>query len=74
VQCRLSRPAGYRSPGWELSPETLAMLAGLGFSYDRKAALDPADVATPSRRRMLTFGIAHERTQTEYWQSLLNPS
>ncbi len=38
----------------------------------RKAALDPADVATPSRHRMLTFGIAHERTQTEYWQSLLN--
>jgi DNA-binding PadR family transcriptional regulator len=38
----------------------------------RKAALDPADVATLSRHRMLTFGIAHERTQTEYWQSLLN--
>jgi Virulence activator alpha C-term len=38
----------------------------------RRAALDPADAATPSRRRMLTFGIAHERTQNEYWQSLLH--
>lgn len=44
----------------------------LDMYTSRKAALDPADVATPSRRRMLTFGIAHERTQTEYWQSLLN--
>jgi hypothetical protein len=34
----------------------------------RKAALDPADVATPSRRRMLIFGIAHERTQS-IWAS-----
>jgi peptidoglycan/xylan/chitin deacetylase (PgdA/CDA1 family) len=34
------RPAGYRSPGWELSPETLGMLAGLGFSYDSSLMAD----------------------------------
>jgi peptidoglycan-N-acetylglucosamine deacetylase len=34
------RPAGYRSPGWELTPETLAMLPGLGFSYDSSLMAD----------------------------------
>jgi peptidoglycan-N-acetylglucosamine deacetylase len=34
------RPAGYRSPGWELSPETFGMLAGLGFSYDSSLMAD----------------------------------
>ncbi len=34
------RPLGYRSPGWELMPETLAMLAGLGFSYDASLMAD----------------------------------
>jgi peptidoglycan/xylan/chitin deacetylase (PgdA/CDA1 family) len=28
------RPVGYRSPGWELTPETLELLPGLGFRYD----------------------------------------
>jgi peptidoglycan-N-acetylglucosamine deacetylase len=27
-------PRGYRSPGWELSPHTLAQLPQLGFAYD----------------------------------------
>jgi peptidoglycan/xylan/chitin deacetylase (PgdA/CDA1 family) len=34
------RPAGYRSPGWELTPETLSMLAGLGFVYDSSLMAD----------------------------------
>ena len=34
------RPAGYRSPGWELTPETLALLAGLGFTYDSSLMAD----------------------------------
>jgi peptidoglycan-N-acetylglucosamine deacetylase len=34
------RPAGYRSPGWELTPETLALLARLGFSYDSSLMAD----------------------------------
>jgi peptidoglycan/xylan/chitin deacetylase (PgdA/CDA1 family) len=34
------RPAGYRSPGWELTPETLSMLAGLGFFYDSSLMAD----------------------------------
>jgi peptidoglycan/xylan/chitin deacetylase (PgdA/CDA1 family) len=27
-------PAGYRSPGWELTPHTLTLLGQLGFAYD----------------------------------------
>ncbi len=34
------RPLGYRSPGWELTPETLSMLAELGFSYDSSLMAD----------------------------------
>ena len=34
------RPAGYRSPGWELSPATLAALGELGFSYDASLMAD----------------------------------
>jgi peptidoglycan/xylan/chitin deacetylase (PgdA/CDA1 family) len=34
------RPAGYRSPGWELTPGTLSMLAGLGFVYDSSLMAD----------------------------------
>jgi peptidoglycan/xylan/chitin deacetylase (PgdA/CDA1 family) len=34
------RPAGYRSPGWELTPETLAMLGELGFSYESSLMAD----------------------------------
>lgn len=34
------RPTGYRSPGWELTPETLAMLADLGFGYDSSLMAD----------------------------------
>jgi len=34
------RPDGYRSPGWELTPETLSMLAELGFSYDSSLMAD----------------------------------
>ena len=33
-------PVGYRSPGWELSPETLSMLAEFGFSYDSSLMAD----------------------------------
>jgi peptidoglycan-N-acetylglucosamine deacetylase len=34
------RPTGYRSPGWELTPQTLAMLADLGFGYDSSLMAD----------------------------------
>jgi peptidoglycan-N-acetylglucosamine deacetylase len=34
------RPGGYRSPGWELSPETLAMLGEYGFGYDSSLMAD----------------------------------
>jgi len=34
------RPIGYRSPGWELMPETLAMLTDLGFTYDASLMAD----------------------------------
>jgi peptidoglycan/xylan/chitin deacetylase (PgdA/CDA1 family) len=34
------RPAGYRSPGWELTPETLALLGEYGFSYESSLMAD----------------------------------
>jgi len=34
------RPGGYRSPGWELTPETLDLLSELGFSYDASLMAD----------------------------------
>src|SRR5579859_61243 len=34
------RPLGYRSPGWELTPETLGMLAEFGFGYDSSLMAD----------------------------------
>jgi peptidoglycan/xylan/chitin deacetylase (PgdA/CDA1 family) len=47
-------PAGYRSPAWELTPVTLALLAEHGFAYDsslmgddRPYALEPGLVEVP---------------------------
>jgi peptidoglycan/xylan/chitin deacetylase (PgdA/CDA1 family) len=34
------RPGGYRSPGWELTPPTLDLLAELGFSYESSLMAD----------------------------------
>lgn len=34
------RPAGYRSPSWELTPETLSFLTEMGFSYDSSLMRD----------------------------------
>ena len=34
------RPGGYRSPGWELTPETLDLLGDFGFSYDSSLMAD----------------------------------
>src|SRR3954463_15015152 len=33
-------PAGYRSPGWELTPVTLALLPELGFAWDSSLMAD----------------------------------
>ena len=34
------RPHGYRSPSWELTPETLAFLGEMGFSYESSMMRD----------------------------------
>jgi peptidoglycan-N-acetylglucosamine deacetylase len=34
------RPIGYRSPGWEIVPQTLSMLGELGFAYDSSLMAD----------------------------------
>ena len=46
------RPSGYRSPGWELTPETLALLTEFGFRYDSSLMADdrPYWVASGERR------------------------
>ena len=35
-----SRPIGYRSPGWDLSPNSISILRDLGFRYDSSLATD----------------------------------
>jgi peptidoglycan-N-acetylglucosamine deacetylase len=47
------RPAGYRSPGWELSPETLALLTELEFSYDSSLMADDRPYWTSGGGRSL---------------------
>jgi peptidoglycan-N-acetylglucosamine deacetylase len=47
------RPAGYRSPGWELTPETLSMLTELGFSYDSSLMADDRPYWETSRSQPL---------------------
>ena len=34
------RPRGYRSPGWDLTEESIALLSELGFRYDSSLAAD----------------------------------
>jgi peptidoglycan-N-acetylglucosamine deacetylase len=34
------RPAGYRSPGWDLTDNSIRLLAELGFRYDSSLAAD----------------------------------
>jgi peptidoglycan/xylan/chitin deacetylase (PgdA/CDA1 family) len=53
-ECLGVAPAGYRSPAWELTPATLALLAEHGFAYDsslmgddRPYALEPGLVEVP---------------------------
>ena len=47
------RPAGYRSPGWELTAETLALLAELGFRYDSSLMADDRPYWIASGRQQL---------------------
>jgi peptidoglycan-N-acetylglucosamine deacetylase len=47
------RPAGYRSPGWELTAETLALLAELGFRYDSSLMADDRPYWIESGRQQL---------------------
>ena len=42
------RPRGYRSPGWELTPATLDLLAALGFAYDSSLMGDDRPYAIAS--------------------------
>ncbi len=41
------RPLGYRAPGWELTPETLALLAEHGFAWDSSLMGDDRPYAVP---------------------------
>jgi peptidoglycan-N-acetylglucosamine deacetylase len=47
------RPDGYRSPGWELTPQTLDLLGELGFSYDASLMADDRPYWVTSRDRPL---------------------
>lgn len=41
---------------------------------DRRAALDPADSATPSRARVLALAILHEEAHVSFWSDLADPA
>jgi peptidoglycan-N-acetylglucosamine deacetylase len=47
------RPVGYRSPSWELTPETLSYLSELGFSYDSSLMGDDRPYWETSHGRQL---------------------
>src|SRR5579862_8777358 len=47
------RPDGYRSPGWELTPETLDLLGELGFCYDASLMADDRPYWVTSGNRPL---------------------
>ncbi len=56
------RPHGYRSPGWDLSPNSISLLKELGFRYDSSLATDDYHLFfaregdVPHRDRAFEFG------------------
>jgi peptidoglycan-N-acetylglucosamine deacetylase len=48
-----ARPAGYRAPGWELTPTTLALLAEYGFRYDSSLMGDDRPYVIPAGSRTI---------------------
>jgi peptidoglycan-N-acetylglucosamine deacetylase len=63
-------PRGYRSPGWELTPTTLAVLAELGFAWDSSLMGDER----PYRLGALVELPVHWRLDdVPYWLAYRDP-
>jgi peptidoglycan-N-acetylglucosamine deacetylase len=63
-------PAGYRSPGWELTPATLALLPELGFVWDSSLMADER----PYRMGSLVELPVHWRLDdVPYWLAFRDP-
>jgi peptidoglycan-N-acetylglucosamine deacetylase len=63
-------PAGYRSPGWELTPTTLALLGEIGFTWDSSLMADER----PYRLGALVELPVHWRLDdVPYWTALRDP-
>jgi peptidoglycan/xylan/chitin deacetylase (PgdA/CDA1 family) len=63
-------PRGYRSPGWELTPVTLALLPALGFAWDSSLMADER----PYRLGELVELPVHWRLDdVPYWQAYRDP-
>jgi peptidoglycan/xylan/chitin deacetylase (PgdA/CDA1 family) len=63
-------PAGYRSPGWELTPTTFALLPRLGFAWDSSLMADER----PYRIGALVELPVHWRLDdVPYWTALRDP-
>jgi peptidoglycan/xylan/chitin deacetylase (PgdA/CDA1 family) len=63
-------PDGYRSPGWELTPVTLALLPELGFRWDSSLMADER----PYRLGSLVELPVHWRLDdVPYWTALRDP-
>jgi len=63
-------PRGYRSPGWELTPATLALLPELGFAWDSSLMGDER----PYRLGALVELPVHWRLDdVPYWTALRDP-
>lgn len=57
-ECLGVDPRGYRSPSWELTPETLGMLVELGFGYDSSCMGDDRPYyETHGQARMLELPV-----------------
>ncbi len=63
-------PRGYRSPGWELTPLTLSLLPGFGFTWDSSLMADER----PYRLGELTELPVHWRLDdVPYWAAMRDP-
>ena len=70
-----SRPAGYRAPGWELTPVTLALLAEYGFAYDSSLMGDDRPyVLEAAGRSLVELPVHWSLDDAPYFASSPDPS
>jgi peptidoglycan/xylan/chitin deacetylase (PgdA/CDA1 family) len=63
-------PAGYRSPGWELTPLTLSLLPELGFAWDSSLMGDERPYRLGS---LIELPVHWRLDDVPYWTRLADP-